>query len=51
MGLYDRDYMREPAGADGEDASGRGRLALRRRVIIIVGTLILAAGLVLSLLP
>ena len=48
MGLYDRDYMKDPSnGVDSDEVAGK-RLEARRRLIILVGMAVVIAGLVLS---
>ena len=46
MGLYDRDYMREKPVPDDDEGPGLDRLASRRRRVLWVGVILLAAGVI-----
>lgn len=46
MGLYDRDYMREPPADETEEQSTLNRLLSRRRRLLWIGLVLLVAAII-----
>ena len=50
MGLYDRDYMRVKPTQDDDEGPGLERLNARRRRMVMIGVIVMIAGILAMVL-